>query len=247
MAAPAVTRRTVDYGVGELLDVYRPDTGATYPVVLLWHGVGVAERHVLAHLAHAVAGSGAVVAVPDWRSTAPDRGRAHLLGSLDFARRRLADYGADTSHFVLAGWSRGARAGMGLLLRPEVVNGWRPSSFVGIAGGYGPRPNGRNPAAPTTGTVPMDDARSSSASPVPVILVHGTADPVVDIGQSRDIARLLRHRGWTVRLEEIEGANHTSVVWADQGSTKGLPGTSAIARQHGQVTADLILQAVTAA
>jgi pimeloyl-ACP methyl ester carboxylesterase len=93
----------------------------------------------------------------------------------------------------------------------------------------------------------MDDARSSSASPVPVILVHGTADPVVDIGQSRDIARLLRHRGWTVRLEEIEGANHTSVVWADQGSTKGLPGTSAIARQHGQVTADLILQAVTAA
>lgn len=246
MAAPGITSSTADYGLGELLDIHRPDTSATYPVVLLWHGVGVAERHVLTHLAHAVAAGGAVVAVPDWRSSAVDRGRAHLLGSLDFARTRLGDYGADTSRIVLAGWSRGARAGMGLLLRPEIVDGWRPSGFVGIAGGYGLRPGGRNSAAPTTGTVPLDDARVSRASPVPVFLVHGTADPVVDAAQSREVARVLRDRGWTVRHVEIEDADHMSIVWADRDSNKSLPGTSTIARRHGQVTTDTILEAVTA-
>ena len=135
---------SVDYGLGELLDIYRPSTLSpggrspeTYPVVLLWHGVGVAERRVLSRLARATAASGAVVVVPDWRSNAADRGRAHLLESLAFTRARISEYGGDATRFVLAGWSRGARAGMGLLLRPQVVDGWRPDAFVGIAGGYG--------------------------------------------------------------------------------------------------------------
>jgi acetyl esterase/lipase len=171
--APARSQQ-VGYGLGECLDIHRPDIAAGtadgLPVVLLWHGVGGAERHVLAPLASAVAQGGSVVVVPDWRSSAADRGRAHLRASLEFARTRIAAYGGDPSRFVLAGWSRGARAGMGLLLRPEVVHGWRPDAFVGIAGGYGRRPHGQNSDAPTTGSIPLEDARSSPVAPVPVTL-----------------------------------------------------------------------------
>jgi predicted esterase len=51
--------------------------------------------------------------------------------------------------------------------------------------------------------------------------VHGTADSVVDIDQSRNVARVLRERGWDVTLTEVEGADHSSIVWAVQGSADG--------------------------
>lgn len=247
--APARSQQ-VGYGLGECLDIYRPgvpaDTADGLPVVLLWHGVGVAERHVLAPLASAVAQGGSVVVVPDWRSSAADRGRAHLLASLEFARTRIAAYGGDPSRFVLAGWSRGARAGMGLLLRPEVVHGWRPDAFVGIAGGYGRRPRGQNSDAPTTGSTPLEDARSAPVAPVPVTLVHGTADSVVDIDQSRSVARVLRERGWDVTLTEVEGADHSSIVWAVQGSAdeQSRPGDRDKAVRDGSVTARSMVAAV---
>ncbi|WP_020577497.1 chlorophyllase/cutinase-like alpha/beta fold protein [Actinopolymorpha alba] len=212
MTATVTVTRALDYGLGEVLDIYRPDTGGGFPVVLLWHGVGVAERDVFEPLARAVAAGGAVVVVPDWRSTAPDRGRAHLLGSLAFTRARASGYAGDVSKVVLAGWSRGARAGFALSVHPELVEGWRPAAFVGIAGGYGPRPDGRNPAAPTTGTLPLDDARTSVHPPLPVWLVHGTADPTVDVEESRRLTATLRARGWDVQYDEVPGADHVSIV-----------------------------------
>jgi predicted esterase len=249
MGAAAVSSHQVDYGMGECLGLYRPaatDPAARLPVVLLWHGVGVAERDVLAPLAQAISRAGAVVIVPDWRSSAADRGRAHLLASLTFARTQLDAYGGDSSRFVLAGWSRGARAGMGLVLRPEFANGWRPGAFVGIAGGYGPRPRGQNSDAPTTGSIPLDDARSAAAATVPVTLVHGTADPVVDIGQSRNLASVLRGRGWDVTLTEIHGADHSSIVWADYDSARqrSRPGDSPQAFRDGSVTARAVCTAL---
>jgi alpha-beta hydrolase superfamily lysophospholipase len=76
----------IPYGAGKLLDVYRPGAGAgavrPAPTVLLWHGVGPDERDVMATLATATAAYGLTVVVPDWRSDAPDEGRAHLLASL---------------------------------------------------------------------------------------------------------------------------------------------------------------------
>ncbi|MEQ4207278.1 alpha/beta hydrolase [Actinopolymorpha sp. B9G3] len=250
MGAAAVSNRQVDYGLGECLDIYRPgispDSTERLPVVLLWHGVGVAERGVLAPLARAVARGGSLVVVPDWRSSAADRGRAHLLASLEFARTRMDAYGGDSSRFVLAGWSRGARAGMGLVLRPEVVNGWRPGAFVGIAGGYGPRPHGQNSDAPTTGSIPLEDARSSTAAPLPVTLVHGTSDPVVDIEQSRSVAGVLRNRGWDVTLTEVPDADHSSIVWADDDhvTKRSRPGNSAQSLRDGSMTAGSVLEAL---
>ncbi|WP_327226191.1 hypothetical protein OG229_22770 [Streptomyces platensis] len=111
---------------GKQLDVHRPAgaSGAT-PTVLLWHGIGPDERDVLEPLARATAAHGALVLVPDWRSDAPDGGRSHLLESLAFARKEAGGLGGHGESLVLAGWSAGAGAALGVALRPEIADEWR--------------------------------------------------------------------------------------------------------------------------
>ncbi|WP_329494588.1 alpha/beta hydrolase [Kitasatospora herbaricolor] len=214
MTADIDVRTGLRYGgSGQQLDVYRPaDAPGPVPVVLLWHGRGPDERDVLAPLARAAAGLGLVVLVPDWRSDAPDGGSAHLRESVEFARRNAADFGGDVRTFVLAGWSMGAKAAVAAALDPAALDpaaldGRRPTAVVGIAGAYGT-------AAPVTGTAPIEDLRSGrtdSVAPVPVRLLHGTADQVVDAGRSRELHAALAARGWPVTLDEVD-SDHAGVV-----------------------------------
>ncbi|MFF3325090.1 alpha/beta hydrolase [Streptomyces sp. NPDC002889] len=189
----------------QLLDVYRPAGGQTSgPCVLLWHGVSPDERDVMTTLAHETASHGRTVFVPDWRPDADDGGRSHLIASLRFVRDNAAAHGADARRIVLAGWSAGAGAAIALALRPDLTDGWRPAAAVGIAGGYD-RP------ARSTGSVPLHDLAESSASPVPVRLVHGSADPVVGSHHSRELHTAMRARGWPVELEEPD-TDHAGVI-----------------------------------
>ncbi|MEU4211580.1 alpha/beta hydrolase [Streptomyces sp. NPDC026206] len=195
---------------GKCIDIHRPGTApapAPLPTVLLWHGIGPDERDVLRPLARAVAALGALVLAPDWRSDAPDGGRAHLLASLEYARTHAAALGGDAGRMVLAGWSAGASAAMGVALRPEVADGWRPAAVVGIASRYD-RP------ARTTGTSPLDDLASGGVAgppPVPVRLVHGTADELMGTAHSRELLNALAAHRWPARLEEVR-ANHAGAI-----------------------------------
>lgn len=191
----SVTIRTVRYPAGgetKLLDVHAA-TPAGGPAVLLWHGTGPDERDVMAPLAREIATLGCTVLVPDWRSDLPDGGRAHLDGAL----RIVLDEGAFTggsAGLVVAGWSAGAGAALGVALHPELYGGWRPAAVVGIAGGY------RRPAR-TTGTLPLE-ALDRGVAPVSVRLVHGTVDTVVPCDSSRELHRALRAHGWNSVLDE---------------------------------------------
>jgi acetyl esterase/lipase len=61
-----------------------------------------------------------------------------------------------------------------------------------------------------------DPERAALASPVthvdsddpPMLLVHGTADPTVDVSQSRRMYRALRDAGVTTTYIEVPGADH---------------------------------------
>ncbi|GAA1912020.1 alpha/beta hydrolase [Streptantibioticus ferralitis] len=194
---PGVTH-TVSHGTdGKQIDVYLPAAGGgdDVPTVLLWHGRGPDERDMLGPLARQVVRRGLIALVPDWRSDAPDGGRRHLLESLEFAREHVPGYGGRSDRIVLAGWSAGAPAAMGVALRPELVGGWRPMAVVGIASRY-------DWPARTTGSRPLDDLAATTAAPVPVWLVHGSADSIMESRYSREFALALKDRGWPVQLEE---------------------------------------------
>jgi acetyl esterase/lipase len=202
-------QRAIPYGHGKVLDIYRPGEPAAGPVpaVLLWHGVGPDQRDVLEPLARATAELGAMVFVPDWRSDAPDGGRAHLLGSASFTRQHVPQLGGHADAIVLAGWSRGGKAAAGIAVNPAAAGGWRPAAVACLGSGF-------TTAAPTTGTSPADDLGQARVTPVPFWLVHGTSDPVVSPAQSQRFAALLAQHGWPVQLEELP-TDHAGVVMTE--------------------------------
>ncbi|WP_307623371.1 alpha/beta hydrolase [Streptomyces sp. V3I7] len=222
------------------MDVYQP-AGASQPApaILLWHGRGPDERDVLAPLARAAAERGIVVLVPDWRPDAPDGGRAHLRESVAFVRQNVAGFGGDPERVVLAGWSLGGKAAVAATVNPTAFGeNWRPQAVVGIAGLYGS-------SAPSTGTAPIDDLRAGAAlPPVPVWLVHGTTDDVVDAERSRELRTVLEEQGWPVTLHEVT-ADHAGVVLTEfvPGRDRCLPSTVEQVIEAGSVTVDVLARA----
>ncbi|MFF4604524.1 alpha/beta hydrolase [Streptomyces sp. NPDC001339] len=223
---------------GKRLDLYRP-VGAPHPAptVLLWHGIGPDERDVLEPLARTAATRGLLVLVPDWRSDAPDGGRAHLLESLAFARKEAGGLGGDTESIALAGWSAGAGAALGIALRPETADGWRPRAVVGLAGRY-------DLPARTTGTAPLSDLAAGRTPAVPVHLVHGSRDTVLDAQHTRDLAETLRVAGRTVTLQEPD-TDHAGVIMTqyDPTANRCVPTVAGHAVRAGQLVAGVLAAA----
>ncbi|MFI1308406.1 alpha/beta hydrolase [Streptomyces sioyaensis] len=245
MAVETETVRGLVYGPsGKRLDVYRPaGRSGPVPTVLLWHGIGPDERDVLEPLARTAAAHGLLVLVPDWRSDAADGGRAHLLESLAFARKEAGGLGGDGESYVLAGWSAGAGAALGVAARPEIAEGWRPSAVVGLAGRY-------DLPARTTGTAPLADLAAGRAPGVPVHLVHGGRDAVVDAHYSRDLAEALRAAGRAVTAVTLQepDTDHAGVIMTeyDPAADRCVPTTEAHAVAAGRVAAGVLAEAAGA-
>ncbi|MFF3311106.1 alpha/beta hydrolase [Streptomyces sp. NPDC002952] len=238
---PVTVTRDLPYttpvnGRRQLLDVYRPDLDGPVSAALLWHGSGTDEKDTLAALAEEAAGNGLLVLVPDWNPAAPDRGRSHLLASLDWLRDRAGRLGGDPDRTVLAGWSAGAGAAVGVALRAGSDH-WRPCAVVGVAGRY-------DVAARSTGTVPLADAEDLPASPTPVHLVHGTGDTDVPGHHSRRLLDALRDQGRPASLTE-PATDHAGVVMAEYDPVLGRCRRSRAehAVRAGQQTARILAQA----
>ncbi|MFI0788526.1 alpha/beta hydrolase [Streptomyces lydicus] len=232
------TVRGLVYGPGgKRLDVYRPAAARPAGTVLLWHGIGPDERDVLEPLARTTAARGLLVLVPDWASDAADRGRSQLLESLAFVRAGAAGLGGDGESLVLAGWSAGAGAALGVALRPEVAGGWRPAAVVGVAGRY-------DLPAITTGEGSLADVADGLDPAVPVHLVHGGRDTVVAPDRSRELAEALRAAGRPVTLQEPD-TDHAGVIMTayDPASDRCLPTAAEHAVRAGQLVAEVLATA----
>ncbi|MFD1832966.1 alpha/beta hydrolase [Streptomyces desertarenae] len=229
-----------DEADGKLSDVHRParPPAGGAPIVLLWHGRGPDERDVLAPLAREAAGLGLVVVVPDWRPDAADGGLRHLRASARFARERAGELGGDADRIVSAGWSLGAYVAMSAAVRPELLDGVRPTAVVGIAGKY-------LWERPESGLRDLrDELAATSVDPVPVHLVHGTADDIAAVHHSRDFVPVLDRWGWPVDLTETD-ADHAGVLGAEYAPGRGrcVPTRNASALAAGRTTARVLARA----
>ncbi|MQS15431.1 alpha/beta hydrolase fold domain-containing protein [Streptomyces kaniharaensis] len=225
------------YADGRPMDVHRPPAGTAgaagpVPVVLLWHGRGPDERDVLRPLAREAAGYGLLVLVPDWRSDRADGGRAELLASLAHAREAAPALGGDPDRLVLAGWSMGGREAVAVAVADATPAELRPVAAVGIASSYD-RP------AVTTGEAPLD-VLAGRPAPVPLWLVHGTADEVLGAEHTRRLSTVAP----TARLYELP-TDHAGVVMTeyDPAADRCLPATAAGALEAGRRTAAVLAEA----
>ncbi|MGW6398028.1 alpha/beta hydrolase [Streptomyces sp. NPDC055134] len=225
----SATIRTVTYPTGreqKPLDIHNSPQ-ADAPCVLLWHGLGTDERDVMIPLAQGMAERGLTVLVPDWRSDTPDEGRAHLTDSLRFAH----DFAGASRQLVVAGWSAGAGAALGVALDPELFSDRPPAAVVGIAGRYG-RP------ARTTGAVPLQ-ALGRATARVPVRLVHGTEDASVPVDSSRELHEALRAHGWDCALSE-QATDHAGVLGCVYNPVAGRCVADASVSAFGEATAEVV-------
>lgn len=177
-----------------LLKPKAPKPGRTYPVVLFLHGagqVGLDNRSQLKHLP-------AQMAAEPWRSRYPcfliapqcPPGRSWLNEVdvlLAILERVLNEHPADPRRVYLTGLSMGGFGSWNLAtLYPE-----RFAAVVPICGGGNP-------------------ALAARLLDVPIWAVHGDADTVVPVEQSRTMIDAIQNAGGSPRYTELRGVTHNS-------------------------------------
>jgi alpha-beta hydrolase superfamily lysophospholipase len=207
---------TEEYAPGRLADVFGDSAQHT---VLLWHGMQTNARAAVGPLAGMLAAHGAAVVAPDWNSHAEDGGRADLLGSLEFTRKRADD------GIVLVGWSLGGAAAAGVTLNQNQFD-IAIRHTVCLAGAF-------MAPDPVSGQV-LTGMLSADHIGAPFTLLHGVNDDAVPVSASREFAASLSKIGWPVEVVEL-AADHGSIAGADYdpAADRYVPGTSEHSRQVG--------------
>jgi acetyl esterase/lipase len=205
------------------------EEGGPWPVVVLLHGGFWRDRWdrtLMTPLAHDLARRGLLAWNVEYRRVGRDGGG--WPGTLDDAGAAVDALAgvpeADTGRVVAVGHSAGGQ--LALWLAAREAPGVRLAAAVSLAGvcdlerahaeGLG---DGAVAAFLGLGEPGVDAserirAASPAAAParVPQLLVHGDADDVVPLAQSRAYATRAREAGAEVELVELAGADHFDVV-----------------------------------
>ncbi len=116
----------------QMIDLYRPDTAGSAPVLLFVHGGGfvrgdkrAADHPYNAHVGHWAAANGLVGAVMNYR-LAPDAtwpaGGEDVIAAIEWLRTHVGTYGGDPARIVVMGTSAGAvHVAAALRLRPNLA------------------------------------------------------------------------------------------------------------------------------
>jgi acetyl esterase/lipase len=214
------------------LDVYLPpQTGHHSPVLVMVHGGAWISggKAALEPLARNFAQQGVVAIVPAYRLSPAVRHPEHagdLRDALAWTTAQADRYGFDPKKLFLLGHSAGAH--LSAWIAGEKSS---PAGFIGIAGIYDlPEIDRRWPGYDTWFLNSAFGGRGDawkSASPTrrpvvnhsPWLLIHGEADELADVGQTRGYAAHLKREGVAVELIIERGMDHFGVL-RDLGSSR---------------------------
>jgi acetyl esterase/lipase len=234
------TTRDVPYGSGSgrdlLLDIYRPDAGASQrTAVLQFHGGGWrrGSRQSLAPHAELLRADGFTAISVEYRLVPEAAWPAQVhdvKAAVRWVRAHAVELGIDPGKIVLEGFSAGAHISLvaaGTPGNPEFDgdggNAGVDSSVAAVAAFYPPtgfhlgdeRGRGTTPATQLLGDS-ADGETARLASPIthitpafpPTFLLHGGADRVVPTSSSVLMHDALRSAGVATDLHVFAGMNH---------------------------------------
>lgn len=197
------------------------------PVLVWLYGGGwySGTRDDYGFAGRAFAQQGFVVVIPDYRIVPKGHWPDFLQDSaaaVAWTEKNIANYGGDPGRIALSGHSAGAYNALMLALDPQWLRaaGSDPSVIRGVASLAGPadflpfKKGGRADVAmgdirPAAQTQPINFVRADAP---PLWLGHGTADTVVRVRNSRNLAAAMQKVGGSVVLREYDGRSHNDLV-----------------------------------
>jgi acetyl esterase/lipase len=209
------------------LDLYAPDSGGPWPVVVFFYGGGwdSGAKALYGWAAQAIAAQGFVVALPDYRLVPEVHFPAFIEDAATATARTAAlatDFGGEPARLAVAGHSAGAHLAMMITLdrrymaavdRPELIR-----AAAGLAGPYEFLPfnvpaavNAFGRVADPRLTQPVAFARGDAP---PLWIAHGTADTVVHDEDARLLHAAIQAAGGESELALYEGIDHAAIVAA---------------------------------
>ena len=222
----------VPYTSERALDVFAPQQPGKWPVVIFLHGGGLNKGSVKG-VSRVIAGRGAVVFAPTWRSsesTVLDEqsqpvGYNDAACAVRFARANAADYRGDPSRIVLIGHSAGGAAGATIALAGDDFYGdclvqegsALPDAFVGLDGAY------ELPKYTSESTIKKTSAEAWAAvNPYTYINrqpIRQGVEFYINTGLEQELvadgtrlAQALQAAGYTVKYREFPGTDHMSMA-----------------------------------
>ena len=232
LPAPMEVHVTTDvlYSSNRSLDVYRPVSQGSWPVVLFLHGGGMNKSSV-GGMATAISGQGIVVFVPTYQSSQPTAktitvGAEQAACAARFARAHAAEYGGKPGRLVAAGHSAGGAFAVLLALAGDEYKGecqvtdeWsgRVDGVVGLDGAYDlmryiePRVF---PSAPAEAWLAISPYAQLERQPfhagLAFRLFAGRETELVQDGQSMRDA--LTRAGYVAEFTQVPGVDHGGMV-----------------------------------
>lgn len=201
-------------------------TDQAKPLVVFVHGGGwhSGAPEDYRFVARTLGEAGFATALVGYRLVPEGRFPAMLedtAAGIRWAIERAGPAGVSTDRIALAGHSAGAYNVLMIGLDPRWLRAERvsPEAVGGIVSMAGPadfHPFTSESAVNALGHVA--DPRTTQpiafagADAPPILLLHGTADTVVRVRNSRRLAGALRQAGGTVELREYDGMGHAGVI-----------------------------------
>jgi acetyl esterase/lipase len=229
--AGVVVHRDVPYAPGprHALDIYapattRPDT----PVVVFFYGGSwdSGARGMYRFVGATLAAHGVVMVIPDYRLFPKVRFPAFMqdaAAAVAWTRAHIASYGGDEHRLFLMGHSAGSQIAAllaldGHYLRADGLDPQDLAGVIGLAGPYDFLPLHDEKLRLIFGPKP-DRWRSQPINFVtprapPMFLAAGTADTIVDPGNTRRLAARLRQDGVLVEEKLYPDIGHRLLIGA---------------------------------
>jgi len=226
-----ISQTTVTYGplLREQLDVYRPaHPGTGRDIVIFFYGGDwqTGEREGYRFVADALTANGFFVVIPDYRLYPQVQFPAFMrdgAAAVRWVHDHAAEIGGDPKHIFLMGHSAGAHIATLLTLDERYLKevGLDRSAIratVGLSGPYDFVPLPEDLAV--FGMSSEDQTPPPDIEPIhfvdgrapPILLIHGDADPTLNVGNAYRLAGAIRTAGGNVTLLVYPRMDHVGVV-----------------------------------